>query len=56
VPLNDKNPVHSATAERSEKLDFSQSDLADADELNDILWRAIKGTSPPAPTRSAFAR
>jgi DNA-binding beta-propeller fold protein YncE len=56
VPLNDKNPQHSATAERSEKLDFSQSDLADEDELNDILWLAIKGTPPPAPVRSAFAR
>jgi hypothetical protein len=56
VPLNDKNPLHSATAERSEKLDFSQSDLADEDELNDILWVAIKGTHPPPPTRSAFAR
>ena len=56
VPLNEKNPLHSATAARSEKLDFSQSDLADEDELNDILWVAIKGTHPPAPTRSAFAR
>jgi hypothetical protein len=56
VPLNDKNPQHSATAERSEKLDFSQSDLADEDELNDILWLAIRGTPPPAPVRSAFAR
>jgi DNA-binding beta-propeller fold protein YncE len=56
VPLNEKNPLHSATAERSERLDFSQSDLADEDELNDILWLAIKGTRPPAPTRSAFAR
>jgi hypothetical protein len=56
VPLNEKNPEHSETAERSRKLDFSQSDLADEDELNDILWRSIKGTRPPAPTRSAFAR
>lgn len=56
VPLNEKNPLHSATAERSQKLDFSRSDLADEDELNDILWLAIKGTNPPAPVRSAFAR
>jgi hypothetical protein len=56
VPLNEKNPLHSATAERSGKLDFSQSDLADPDELNDILWLAIKGTPPPAPTRSVFVR
>jgi hypothetical protein len=24
--------------------------------LNDVLWRAIKHTDPPVPTRSAFAR
>jgi hypothetical protein len=56
VPLNDKNPQHSATADRSEKLDFSASDMADEDELNDILWLAIKGTPPPAPARSRFGR
>jgi DNA-binding beta-propeller fold protein YncE len=55
VPLNDKNPAKSATAQRSSQLDFSESDLADDRELNDILWIAIKGTPPPAPARSVFA-
>ena len=54
VALDEKNPAHSATAERSRKLDFSQSDLADERELNDILWLAIKGTTPPAPVHSRF--
>ena len=40
VPLEEKNPPNTALAERSERLDFSTSDLADDDELNDILWRA----------------
>jgi len=56
VPLDEKNPEHSATAARSMKLDFSASDLADEDELNDILWIAIKGTTPPPPVHSLFAR
>jgi YVTN family beta-propeller protein len=56
VPLNDKNPEHSATAARSMKLDFSASDMADEDELNDILWIAIRGTTPPPPVHSRFAR
>jgi hypothetical protein len=56
APLDVKNPPRTALAERSEKLDFSDSDLADERELNDILWLAIKGTPPPAPVRSRFAQ
>ncbi len=56
VPLDERNPAHSPTAERSARLDFSEEDRADDDELNDILWLAIKGTHPPPPARSFFAR
>jgi DNA-binding beta-propeller fold protein YncE len=56
VSLTDKNPASSPTAERSLKLDFSQSDLNDDEELNEILWLAIKGTQPPPPVRSRFSR
>ncbi len=56
VPLDERNPEHSATAARSMKLDFSASDRADEHELNDVLWIAIKGTTPPAPVHSRFAR
>lgn len=56
VPLDERNPPRSATAERSSRLDFSQEDRADADELNDILWLAIKGTHAPPPASSFFAR
>ena len=54
VPLDVKNPMTGSLADRSNKLDFSESDLADARELNDILWLAVKGTPPPAPVRSRF--
>ena len=56
VSLEERNPASSATASRSARLDFSQADLNDDDELNDILWRAIRGTDPPAPVRSMFGR
>ncbi len=55
IPLDTKNPANSTTAERSRKLNFHDADMADDDELNAILWKAIKGTEPPAPVRSRFA-
>jgi YVTN family beta-propeller protein len=36
-------------AERSGKMDFSDVDLADDFELNEILWHAIKGADAPRP-------
>ncbi len=56
VSLTERNPERSATAARSLKMDFSEADLIDDDELNDILWAAIRGTPPPAPVRSYFGR
>jgi hypothetical protein len=37
-------------------MDFSEEDRIDDDVLNQILWRAIRGTEPPAPVRSFFSR
>jgi DNA-binding beta-propeller fold protein YncE len=54
--LDERNPAGSPTAARSLRMDFSEADLIDDDELNAILWRAIRGTDPPAPVRSIFAR
>jgi hypothetical protein len=56
IPLDQRNPERSATAARSARMDFSQEDRIDDDELNDILWTAIKGTTPPPPVRSYFGR
>lgn len=55
ISLMDKNPARSATAARSAQMDFDEADEIDDDELNDILWIAIKGTEPPAPVRSYFS-
>ncbi|MBI4876715.1 MAG: bifunctional YncE family protein/alkaline phosphatase family protein [Acidobacteria bacterium] len=56
IPLDQRNPANSPTAARSLRLDFSEEDRIDDDELNDILWLAIRGTEPPAPVRSYFGR
>lgn len=56
IALDERNPAISATAARSGRLDFRQEDRMDEDELNEILWVAIRGSSAPPPTRSYFAR
>jgi hypothetical protein len=56
VNLEERNPEQTVLAARSGALDFSEADRIDDDELNDILWRAIRRTEPPAPMRSIFSR
>jgi len=56
ISLTERNPPGAPTAKRSERMNFKDADLIDDDELNDILWAAIKGTDAPAPVRSYFSR
>lgn len=56
ISLEERNPQTSATAARSAALDFTEADMIDDDELNDILWRALRNSTPPAPVRSFFSR
>ena len=57
VDLLSRNPATGAGARASLKLDFSDYDRADPDELNRILWGALKPGQPmPAPVRSLTAR
>jgi len=56
ISMEDRNPQESATAARSAAMDFTEADRIDDDELNDILWRALRSTPPPAPVRSYFSR
>jgi YVTN family beta-propeller protein len=54
VSLTTRNPATGALAAASEKLDFSDYDRADPDELNHILWAALKPGQPmPAPVHGA---
>jgi hypothetical protein len=54
--LTERNPAGGAGARASAKMDFREADQADDDELNDILWRAIRKSESPAPVRSYFSR
>jgi hypothetical protein len=56
ISLTDRNAAKGSGAAASARMDFHDADLADDDELNAVLWRAIKHTDPPVPTRSAFAQ
>jgi YVTN family beta-propeller protein len=52
--LEARNPEGGPGDSASRKLDFSDFDRADPDELNRILWEALKpGKEMPAPVRSA---
>jgi DNA-binding beta-propeller fold protein YncE len=54
--MTERNPEHGVGAEASAKMDFHDADLADDDDLNEVLWRAIKGTDVPVPVRSGFVK
>ncbi len=56
ISLTDRNPEHSPTAALSRKMNFEDEDLNNDDDLNEVLWAAIKGEhSPrPLPVRSMF--
>lgn len=54
--LTERNDADAPGARQSNRMDFSDADLVDDDELNAVLWRAIKHADPPPPTRSAFAK
>jgi YVTN family beta-propeller protein len=58
TPLDQKNPAKAPTAARSLKMNFKDADDVDEDELNRILWAAIKGPDAPmpVPVRSRFGR
>jgi YVTN family beta-propeller protein len=49
VDLNEKNKKDAYGAKRSAKMDFSDYDRVDDFELNEILWRSIKGKDAPLP-------
>jgi YVTN family beta-propeller protein len=49
IALDTLNPKKAYGAERSSKMDFSEYDLVDDFELNEILWRSIKGVDAPVP-------
>ncbi|MGL6073604.1 MAG: alkaline phosphatase family protein [Fimbriiglobus sp.] len=49
IDLNEKNKPTDFGAQKSAKMDFSDYDLVDDFELNEILWKSIKGVNAPIP-------
>jgi YVTN family beta-propeller protein len=49
IDLNQVNEPMAYGAERSMKMDFDEYDKIDDFELNEILWRSIKGKDAPVP-------
>ena len=56
ISLTDVNPASTPAAQRAANLKFDEADENDDDEMNDILWRAIRKDAPPPPVRSIFAK
>ena len=56
IPLDTRNPAGAPGARASARMNFDEADAIDDDELNDILWVAIRRSAPPPPVRSYFAR
>jgi YVTN family beta-propeller protein len=49
IDLNELNAATAYGADRSGKMNFDEYDKIDDFELNEILWRAIKGPDAPLP-------
>ena len=56
ISLTDRNPPNAPGAAASNRMNFDDADQIDDDELNDILWRAIRKDPPPPPVRSYFGK
>ena len=49
VDLNAKNPANAYGAAASMAMNFDEVDMAPEQELNEILWKSIKGADSPMP-------
>ncbi len=49
IDLNARNTPLAYGADRSSRMDFSEYDRIDDFELNEILWKAVKGPDAPIP-------
>jgi hypothetical protein len=56
ISLTDRNMATGPGAAASSHLALNEADENDDDEFNDVLWRAIRHTPAPPPTRSFFGK
>jgi YVTN family beta-propeller protein len=54
--LDEVNSAAAPAAAASNRMNFDEADQNDDDELNEILWRAIRKNEPPPPVRSYFGK
>ncbi len=56
VPLDEKNSILAWGSRQSGKMNFAVEDAADDIQLNEIIWRSVRGADSkmPAPVRAAF--
>jgi YVTN family beta-propeller protein len=56
VDLNERNVAWNKSAQRSEEFDFATEDAAPDLDLNEVIWKSVRGESAvmPAPRRGAF--
>jgi len=58
INIEERNPAGSFGQGRSGEMDFTREDAAPERELNQIVWKSIRGihSEMPPPVRSAFVR
>lgn len=58
VDLNQRNVAINKSSKRSEKWNFTKEDSAPDLDLNEVIWKSIKGEKAimPAPRKSAFVK
>ena len=58
VNLEERNLALNKSAERSEKWNFAREDAAPDLDLNEVVWKSVKGEDSimPAPRRSGFVK
>jgi hypothetical protein len=58
VSLEERNEPDAPGAQASLRMDFAGADLTPERELNEILWKSVRGADAvmPPPVRAAFVR
>ncbi|HEY4288668.1 MAG TPA: bifunctional YncE family protein/alkaline phosphatase family protein [Puia sp.] len=56
VDINQRNVADNESSRRSAKFDLTKEDAVPDKEMNEVIWKAVKGENAPmpAPKRSAF--
>ncbi len=49
VSLDERNVAQTWGAADSAKMDFREADAADEQQLNEVIWRSVRGAGHPMP-------